>query len=235
MNYNKTSRSFQILNNILENKDLVLISNKTDLSDLLTGKDRPIDGNNIAFNSPFTGSCSNVNDTMMSFMAAAVAKEGISSKAFIVLDTQTLEDGGKTCQVSTHDDGRDEDDYHMRVSAFRCDLSSAVAALSILEQSPDGQDHQTARVLCNEAAIAGGVWSDETAAGQHEHTKVPRITSADYPQSKDWDQESRRNCREDPLPYIPIFRTADINLEVCETLPFSLSFAALSISFRSQG
>lgn len=150
---------------------------------------------------------------MMSFKVATAAKEGISAKAFIVIDNQTLKDGGKTCRVSTHDDDRDEENYHARV-AFRCELASAVAALNFLALSPDGQEHQAARALRNEAAIAGGVWSKDAAARQHEHAIVPRIKAEEYPQSKEWDVESGCNSAEDSRPYIAVFRVADIDLEV---------------------
>lgn len=153
---------------------------------------------------------------MYDFMAAAKGKEGISSKAFVILDQQTAKDG-KTCQVTTHDDDSDEDNYQDRV-AFRCDLSSAFAALEVLDrglgEANDDYRHTTARSLRNEAAIAGGVWSREASDGQH--ARVSPLN--EYPRSSDWNDSSRRLNAGDPRPYIPVFRTADVSLEVCEPL-----------------
>ena len=147
---------------------------------------------------------------MIDFTAAAKAREGISSKAFVILDRQTVEDG-KTCQVTTHDDDSDEDNYQDRIP-FRCELSSAVAALKDIEQCIDGQERKAARILRNEASITGGVWNQENAARQRE--KTPRIHPADYRQSNIWDGNSGPKAAEDELPYVPVFRTTDISLEV---------------------
>lgn len=200
------------------------------MSQLLSSKGRPI---NSTFKTPFINSYSNDDDPMMCFKAAAAAKEGISTKAFIVLDDQTLRDGGKTCRLSTHDDDRDEETYHARV-ALRCKTSCAVAALNILEQSTDGNEQQMARSLRNEAAIAGGIWSEKAAARQHEHAKIAHIRAAEYPQSQDWNLESGCCSAGDSRPYIPVFCTADIDLEVCKALDvlflFHISFFLLVFS-----
>lgn len=193
---------------------MVLVVNKPDLSEILTGNDRPIDG----VDSPFTASMPGGLQPMYDFMAAAKGKEGISSKAFVILDRQTANDG-KTCQVTTHDDDSDEDDYQDRV-VFRCDLSSAFAALEALDrglgEENDDYRHNTARSLRNEAAIAGGVWSREASDSQR--ARVSRISLNEYPRSSDWNDSSRRRDAEDPRPYVPVFRTADVSLEVCEPL-----------------
>lgn len=178
---------------------------------------------------PFASSYSSDDDPMMSFNVAAAAKENIDAKAFIVLDSQTLKDGGITCRVSTHDDDRDEENYHAHV-AFRCEITSAVAALNILEQSLDGNAHKTARALRNEAVIAGGVWSEEAAARQHDHARVQRIKAADYSRSKDWNLESGCYSAEDSRPHIPVFCTADTDLEVCE--PFMLFYMSFFLYFH---
>lgn len=209
-----TYRSPQILNRLLENDRLVLVANKPDLSELLTGNDRPIDG----VNSPFTANMPDGLQPMYDFMAAAKDKEGISSKAFILLDRQTASDG-KTCQVTTHDDDSDEEDYQDRV-VFRCDLSSAFAALEALErglgEENDDYRHNTARSLRNEAAIAGGVWSREASNSQR--ARVSRISPNEYRRSSNWNHCSQRRDAGDPRPYVPVFRTADMSLEVCEPL-----------------
>lgn len=209
-----TYTSPQIFNRLLENDRLVLVANKPDLSELLTGKDRPIDG----VNSPFTANMPDGLQPMYDFMAAAKRKEGISSKTFVILDQQTANDG-KTCQVTTHDDDSDEDNYQDRV-VFRCDLYSAFVALEALDrglgEEIDDYRHNTARTLRNEAAIAGGVWSREASDSQH--ARIPRISLNEYPQSSDWNGSSRRRDAEDPRPYVPVFRSADVSVEVCEPL-----------------
>lgn len=227
--HNSTYRSLQILNHLLENDRLVLVANKPDLSNLLTGNDRPING----VNTPFTSSMPDGLQPMYDFMAAAKRKEGISSKAFVVLDQQTAKDG-KTCQVATHDNDSDEDNYQDRV-VFRCDLSSAFATLEALDrglgEENDDYRHNTARSLRNEAAIAGGVWSREASDSQR--ARVSRIFLNEYPRSSDWDDSS--GCRDawDPLarPYVPVFRTADISPEVCEPLLNLTSMVALVFQF----
>lgn len=103
------------------------------MSKLQNSKDRPIDSK---LKTPLIGGYSDGDDSMMTFKVIVAAKYGISAKAFIVLDSQTLKDGGKTCRVSTHDDDRDEENYHARVAFCRA-ISSAVAALNILEQCTD--------------------------------------------------------------------------------------------------
>lgn len=99
---------------------------------------------------------------------------------------------------------------------FRCQLSSAIAALQELEQGSDAQEvlNKKARAMRNEAAIAGGIWSQESAAEQRERAKTPRITKTEYPPNKDWDLYSGPVGWEDPLPYTPVFCTTDISLEV---------------------
>lgn len=155
---------------------------------------------------------------MYDFMAAAKGKEGISSKAFLVLDQQTAKDG-KTCQVTTHDDDSDEEDYQDRV-VFRCDLSSAFAALEALDrglgEDNDDYRHNTARSLRNEAAISGGVWSREASDSQR--SRVSRISQNEYRPTSKWNHWSQRRDAGDPRPYVPVFRTADMSLEVCEPL-----------------
>lgn len=209
----------------------MLVANKPDLSELLTGNDRPING----VNTPFTTKMPDGLQPMYDFMAAAKRKEGISSKAFIILDRQTANDG-TTCQVTTHDDDSDEDNYQDRV-VFRCDLSSACAALEALHrglgEENDDYRHNTARSLRNEAAIAGGIWSREVSDSQR--ARVSRISLNEYPRSSDWDDSS--GCRDawDPLarPYVPVFRTADISLEVCKPLLNLILIVALVLSFSS--
>lgn len=155
---------------------------------------------------------------MRTFMAAARIKKGISAKVFIVLDAQTAKDG-KTCQVTTHDDDSDEDSYEYRVP-FRCELTSALAAAQALEAAPDQYGHTTARALRNEAALAGGVWTQEASDSQHSQTRerAARISVAQYPQSKDWDEFSGTVESEDPRPYVPIFRTAETSQEVLQSV-----------------
>ena len=209
-----TYRSAQILNRLLENDRLVLVANKPDLSELLTGNDRPIDG----VNSPFTANMPGGLQPMYDFMAAAKGKAGVSSKAFVILDQQTVNDG-RTCQVTTHDDDSNDANYQDRV-VFRCDLSSALAALEALDrglgEENDDYRHNTARSLRNEAAIAGGTWSRE--ASESQHARDSRISLNEYPRSSDWNDSSRSLNAEDSRPYIPVFRTADMSLEVCEPL-----------------
>lgn len=187
---------------------------KPDLSQLLTKDDRPIDGVHTAFTTPFTATLPDGIEPLRTFMAAAKIKGGISSKVFIVLDQQTAK-VGNTCQVTTHDDDSDEDNYQFRVP-LRCELASALAAAQALEVSPDQYGHEAARALRNDAAIAGGVWTQESAERQHSDAgeRAARISAAQYPQSKDWDEFSGTVRSEDPRPYVPVFRTADINLEV---------------------
>lgn len=187
---------------------------KPDLSQLLTQDDRPIDGDHTAFTTPFTATLPDGIEPLRTFMAAAKMKESISSKVFIVLDKQTAKDG-KTCQVTTHDDDSDEDNYESRVP-FRCELTSALAAAQALEAAPDQYGHMTARALRNEAAIAGGVWTQEASERQYSHARerAALISVAQYPPSKDWDEFSGTVESEDPRPYVPIFRTAGISQEV---------------------
>lgn len=219
-----TYTSPQILNHLLENDRLVLVANKPDLSELLTGNDRPIDG----IKSPFTANMPSGPQPMYDFMVTAKGKEGISSKAFVILDEQTAKDG-KTCQVTTHDDDSDEDNYQDRV-VFRCDLSSAIAALEALErglgEKNDDYRHSTARTLRNEAAIAGGVWIREASDSQQ--ARVSRISLNEYPRSSHWNDSSRSRIAEDPRPYVPVFRTANVSLEVCELLLY-LTFLITSV------
>jgi hypothetical protein len=193
---------------------LFVLVAKPDLSQLLTKDDRPIDGVHTAFITPFTATLPDGIEPMRTFMAAAKIKEGISSKVFIVLDQQTAKDGN-TCQVSTHDDGSDEDNYEVRVP-FRCELTSAISDALALEVGLEQYGHTTARALRNEAAIAGGIWTQESVERQHSHARerAARITEAQYPQSKDWDEFSGTVTSEDPRPYVPVFCTADIILEV---------------------
>lgn len=149
-------------------------------------------------------------------MESAKTKTGISSKVFTCLDQQTVKDG-RTCQISTHDDDSDMDDYHYRV-IFRCELSSAQDALQILEQTQDQTDpfcHRAARALRNEAAIAGGVWSRE--ASELQQARVPHITTEEYPRSNQWNVSISLEDVEYGVRriYVPVFRTADISVEVC--------------------
>lgn len=149
-------------------------------------------------------------------MESAKTKAGISSKVFICLDQQTVKDG-RTCQISTHDDDSDEDDYHYRV-IFRCELSSAQDALQILEQTQNQVDpfcHRAARAMRNEAAIAGGVWSRE--ASELQHAKTPHIRTDEYPRNNQWNDSQSMDDFEygDRRIYVPVFRTADISVEVC--------------------
>lgn len=216
-----------MLNRLLENDRLVLVANKPDLSELLTGKDRPID----AVNSPFTANMPDGLQPMYDFMAAAKRKEGISSKTFVILDQQTANDG-KTCQVTTHDDNSDEDNYQDRV-VFRCDLSSAFAALEVLyrglgEENDDCR-HNTARSMRNEAAIAGGVWRRKASDSQQ--AWVSRISLNDYPQSSHSNDSSRSRIAEDPRPFVPVFRTADVSLEVREPLLYLTSLVTSVFDF----
>ncbi|KAK7714384.1 hypothetical protein SLS63_011786 [Diaporthe eres] len=203
----------EILNAVLDVDRFVLVA-KPDLSQLLTKDDRSIDGVHTAFTTPFTAILPDGIEPMRTFMAGAKIKEGISAKVFIVLDQQTSK-VGKTCQVTTHDDDSDEDNYEFRVP-IRCELTSALAAAQALEVSPDQCGHHTARALRNEAAITGGVWTQESAEIQHSYAggRTARISVAQYPQSKDWDELSGTVRSEDARPYVPVFRTADINLEV---------------------
>lgn len=148
-------------------------------------------------------------------MESAKSKAGISSKVFICLDQQTVKDG-RTCQVSTHDDDSDMDDYRYRV-VFRCELSSAQDALQILEQNQNQADpfcHRAARALRNEAAIAGGVWSRE--ASELQHARVPHITTDEYPRSNQWNDSKSLDDVEygHRRIYVPVFRTADMSVEV---------------------
>lgn len=194
--------------------DRFVLVAKPDLSQLLTKDDRPIDGVHTTFTTPFTATLPDGIEPMRKFMACAKIKRGISSKVFIVLDQETAK-VGNTCQVATHDDDSNEDDYACRVP-LRCELTSALAAAQALEMSPDQFGHDTARALRNEAAISGGVWTQESVERQHSHAgdKTARISVAQYPQSKDWDEYSGTVQSEDPRPYVPVFRTADISLEV---------------------
>jgi hypothetical protein len=210
----------QVLNTVLDDKHLVLVA-KTDLSEILSSSNRPIDGITTAFKSPFTGTLPDDIGPMSNFTAAARSRDDISSKAFIILDSQTVKDGGRTCQVTTYDDDSDEDNYQDRVP-FRCELSSAVAALQAIERSQSGEEPKTARAFRNEAAIAGGVWSQESAARQH--SKTSHFNPADYPQNKAWDTNSGPRAPEDALPYLPVFCTTEISLEV----PTQNSFVSFS-------
>ncbi|KAK7701874.1 hypothetical protein SLS64_010008 [Diaporthe eres] len=162
----------EILNAVLDVDRFVLVA-KPDLSQLLTKDDRSIDGVHTAFTTPFTAILPDGIEPMRTFMAGAKIKEGISAKVFIVLDQQTSK-VGKTCQVTTHDDDSDEDNYEFRVP-IRCELTSALAAAQALEVSPDQCGHHTARALRNEAAITGGVWTQESAEIQHSYAEGPYI------------------------------------------------------------
>ncbi|CAN8097502.1 unnamed protein product [Discula destructiva] len=203
----------EILNGLLEEDVLALVA-QSDLSEVLTSNDGSIDGDRITFKTPFTGTLPDDVEPMWKFMAAAKEKAGISSKVFVILDSQTAQDG-ETCQVSSYDDDSDEDDYKDPLP-FRCALSSVVAALRAMEESPEGRERSTARVLRNEAAVAGGVWSQASAARQH--AKTPRFDPAEYPRSEAWDTASEPKASEDPLPYISVFRTADISLDTLNAL-----------------
>lgn len=206
---------------------MVLVVSKPDLSVLLTGDDRRIN----SVNSPFTANMPSGLQPMYDFMAAAKGKEGMSSKAFVILDQQTANDG-RTCQVTTHDDGSDDDNYQDRV-IFRCDLSSAFVALEALERGlgEENDDYRlnTARSLRNEAAIAGGVWTREASDSQH--ARVSRISLNEYPRSSDWNDSSQRQNAGDPRPYVPVFRTADMSLEVCELLLYLTLIIAFLFDF----
>lgn len=218
-----TDQALQILDALLETHRLILVANKADLSECLTSNDRPIDGVHTGFTTPFATIVPKGLEPMSTFSAACKTKEGVSSKAFVVLDRQTAKDG-QTCQVTTHDDDSDGENYLDRV-LFRCELSSALAALEILEQGPDETDqyrHRTARALRNEAAIAGGVWSRE--ASESQRARVLRITVDEYPRSSDWNDWNEEGDLgsttvvdlDDPRPYVAVFRTGDIGLEVLQ-------------------
>lgn len=211
--------------------DRFVLVAKPDLTQLLTQDDRPIDGVHTAFTTPFTEMLPDGIEPMRIFMAASKVKEGISSKVFIVLDEQTAKDG-KTCQVTTHDDDSDEDNYEFRVP-FRIELTSALAAAQALEAAPDQYGHTTARALRNEAAIAGGVWTQEATERQYSQARerAAHISVAQHPQSKDWDEFSGTVESEDPRPYAPIFRTAEIRQKVFPPLflfPYATKFIRLS-------
>lgn len=196
---------------------------KPDLSEILSSQDGPLgdSATTPSFVSPFIGEL--FEQRFMEFMNAAQSKDGISSKAFLVFDNQTRKDNGTTCQVSTYHDLSDKEDQYERVP-FRCMLSSAVAALQALEQCPNGQEHPTARAMRNQAAIASGIWSQESAAEQEEKGKSIRFTPVEYPQSEAWDIKAGFVAAENPLPYVPIFRTANISLEVYIPVFFKIFF-----------
>lgn len=220
----------QLLNALLEENVLVLVA-QPDLSQILTSRDGPIDVERNTFRTPFTGTLPDDVSPMLTFMSAAKTKAGISSKAFVILDSQTAQDG-ETCQVSSYDDISVEDDYKDALP-FRCALSSVVAALQALHESPDGEERSKARVLRNEAAVAGGVWSRESAMEQR--AKAPRFDPAEYPRSEVWDGNSEPRASEDAVPYIPIFCTAGVSLEVFSALcPFS-GLKCFSLPFTARG
>lgn len=106
----------------------------------------------------------------------------VAAKALVVLNRQTARDG-RTCQVTTHGDGFDEDNYYHDRVPFRCELASSLTELDALEQSQEQTGHKTARALRNEAAVAGVAWSRE--APERQRVRAPRIALEEYPPSED--------------------------------------------------
>ncbi|KAI1082928.1 hypothetical protein F5B20DRAFT_489790 [Whalleya microplaca] len=194
----------EILNDVLTDQRLVLVG-KRDLSQLLSHDDKPID----PFETPFNQEYPEILQSMSEFMDATKNAKDISKTAFVVLDSTTAKDK-VTCQVAT--DGRHEQESHWDYVTFRCQISSLIPALEALDQ---GNGTATARKLRNEAAMVGGVWKQQRVDGLKK--KPPHFKLTDFPQSKDWDEYCGPESSESVLPYVPVFRTADISLETLAT------------------
>lgn len=175
---------------------------KRDMSELLTSDDKPIN----SFETPFNLKVPEILQAVSEFMDAAKTKKGISKNTFVVLDSTTAKDK-TTCQVAI--DSRHEEELYWDYVPFRCELSSLIPALEALEH---GDGTATARKLRNEAAMVGGVWKQQQVDAVR--NKQSRLAAADFPKSEAWDEYCGAESSESALPYVPVFRTADISLEV---------------------
>jgi len=191
----------QILRDLLAHDELVLVGKK-DLSELKTS-DAELD----SFDTPFKEDLPEIVQSLGIFMDATKSKDGISHKAFVILDQTTASDKN-TCQIAT--DGREDEESQWTYIAFRCELSSIIHGLEAVEQAVEATG--TARDLRSEAAMVGGVWSKRRV--DEFRARPRRIGVGKYAVHESWDEYSGRDNAETDIPYIPVFKTSEISLEV---------------------
>lgn len=186
---------------------------KPDLSEILTVDSRPI----AAYVSPFVNLDDDGERQARETMRQAIARYNMAStKAYAVLDSHSAEDR-TTCYVSSFEyqnrtKGYEEDDEEHNTSSvnIRCNLVHVVSLLDDLEAATDSA---AARVLRNEAAAVGGVWNAEKV--QVLRNQPSKVRSAKWKPSPAWDEDCAMEGRgETAHPFLPVFRTADISLEV---------------------
>ncbi|KAK7956576.1 uncharacterized protein PG986_005798 [Apiospora aurea] len=200
---------------VLSNEKLVLPV-KPDLSEILTAESRPIS----SYASPFINLDEDEEGEARETMRQAMARDNMATtKAYAVLDSHSAEDR-TTCYVSSFEyenreegDGEDEDEEEAASSVnIRCSLNSVVSLLDELEAA---EDSTAARILRNEAAAVGGVWDAEKV--QALRNQPSKLRSAKWKPSPAWDEDCAMEGRgETAHPYLPVFRTADVNLETLQ-------------------
>lgn len=176
---------------------------KSDLSELITDDS---DDTSLSSIEVIEKKLPEWNQTIPKFMDSIAQKPGINAKAFVILDTTTAQDKS-TCFVAT--DAREDKYGAWPYLGFRCDLSSLVPALEAL-------DHASVRDLRNQAAISSGAWRKEVLDASKKEPS--RIKPSDYPIHQGWSTELVPANNDTSKPYFPVFRTADVPLEVCDPL-----------------
>lgn len=186
---------------------------KPDLSEVLTVDNRPI----ASYVSPFVNLDEDGEREATDRMRQAMARYNTAStKAYAVLDSYSAEDRSTCCvssfecQDRTKGEDEDEDEDNTSSVNIRCNLNHVVSLLEDLEVA---MDCSAARVLRNEAAAVGGVWDAEKV--QLLRDQPSKLRSAKWKPSPAWDEDCAMEGRgETAHPYLPVFRTADISLEV---------------------
>ncbi|KAI0006245.1 hypothetical protein F4779DRAFT_597138 [Xylariaceae sp. FL0662B] len=142
------------------------------------------------------------NQIIPKFMDSITQKSGINAKAFIILDAMTAQDKS-TCFVAT--DSREDEYGAWPYLGFRCDFSSLVSALEAL-------DYASVRDLRNQAAISSGAWRKQVLDTRKRQPS--RIKPSNYERHQGWSTELVPTNNDTSKPYFPIFRTADVSLEI---------------------
>lgn len=179
-----------------------------------------------SYKSPFVNLDTDGELEAIETMRQAMVRENMAgTKAYAVLDSHSAKDR-TTCYVTSFeyenvkkgdDDDDDDDEESTSNVCVRCDIGSIVSILSSLQEA---EESTRARKHRNEAAIVGGVWDTRKAMRLRAHPSTlnaPRhkLRSAHWRPSPAWDKYCAMGGRgETARPYVPVFRTADISIEV---------------------
>ncbi|KAI0172570.1 hypothetical protein GGR52DRAFT_413875 [Hypoxylon sp. FL1284] len=140
--------------------------------------------------------------TITKFMDTIAHRSDVNSKALIILDANTAQDKS-TCFIAV--DNRADEYSPSPYRGFRCEFASLVPALEALA-------YASAIDLRNQAALCPGAWRKEILEAKKQQPSG--IKRSDYPVHKAWSTELVPSNNETSKPYFPVFRTADVSLEV---------------------